>query len=97
MTLIFLLPLALHYKVVRRAIAQVHRAPWPAHLRRPFAEIAAILRHQFSFLVNAADFEFLQVIEDKKVGPETRRDRAMIAQPVMSRGIDRAHLDRGDR
>ena len=41
--------------------------------------------------------KLLQIVDDNEIGPVTRRDRAMIFQSIMSRRVDRAHLNRGDR
>ena len=41
--------------------------------------------------------ELLQIVEDDEVGPITRRNRAVILETVMASGVDRSHLDGGDR
>ena len=85
------------FEIGRRAIVQVHRAARLFRGRAGGAEISAVLRHERAFLVNAPDFKLRQVIHDDEVRPITRRNRALIFQPVITRGVDRSHLDRGHR
>ncbi len=87
----------LHGNIFRPAETNVHRIPRSLHRGDFRAAIRAIFRDQLSLLVNAPDDKFLEIIQHDEIRPKARRDRAMIAQPIMARGVDRAHLDRRHR
>jgi len=88
--------LCVRFEILRGAIAQVHRAARLFRAGTLFAKVIPVLRHQRPFLVNALNLKLREIIEDDEVRPVTRRDRTVVLQPVMARGVNRPHLNCGD-
>ena len=60
-------------------------------------DVFAIFGNQNPFFVGLPYHRVLQIIEHDEISPVPRRNRTMISQPIMARGVDAAHLKGRDR
>ena len=82
------------FKVVWRLIAHVHRATRRRHWCGRCGQIFSVLGDQNPLLVSLAHGEILQVIKHYKVGPVPRRDGSVVAQSIVTSGVDGGDLER---